>query len=58
VQRRASNSGVIMGSLGRAHRHQTLTVWVSDTTLAIKLDDEETRIARRTTTLPGAQHEG
>jgi hypothetical protein len=34
VQRRASNSGVIMvcGSLGRAHKHQTLTIWVSETT--------------------------
>lgn len=57
VQRRASNSGVIMVcgqkvSLGRAHRHQTLTIWVSETTLAIELDDEETRLVRRTTTLP------
>ncbi|WP_442914416.1 IS481 family transposase [Kribbella sp. NBC_00709] len=57
VQRRASNSGVIMVcgqkiSLGRAHKHQTLTIWVSETTLAIELDDEETRVVHRTTTLP------
>jgi hypothetical protein len=57
VQRRGSNSGVIMVcgqmvSLGRAHRHKPRTVWVSDATLAIELDDEETRIVRRTTTLP------
>ena len=47
VQRRASNTGVIMVcgqkvALGRVHRHQTLTVHVSDTTLAIELDDGET----------------
>lgn len=39
-------------SLGRAHKHQTLTIWVSETTLAIELDDEQTRVVRRTTTLP------
>jgi hypothetical protein len=55
VQRRASNSGVIMVcgqkvALGRVHRHQTLTVHVSDTTLAIELDDGEIRVVRRTTT--------
>jgi hypothetical protein len=38
-------------SLGRAHKHQTLTIWVSETTLAIELD-EEARVVRRTTTLP------
>jgi hypothetical protein len=57
VQRRTSNSGVIMVcgqkvALGRAHKHQTLTIWVSETTLAIELDDQETRVVRRTTTLP------
>ena len=57
VQRRASNTGVITIcrqkiALGRAYRHQTLTVTVSDTTLAIELDDGETRAVRRTTTLP------
>jgi hypothetical protein len=38
-------------ALGRTNQHQTVTV--SETTLAIKLDDGETRIVRRTTTLPG-----
>ena len=55
VQRRASNTGVIMVAgqkvaLGRAHRHHTVTVLVSDTTLAIELDDGDTRVVRRTTT--------
>jgi transposase InsO family protein len=55
VQRRASNSGVIMVcgqkvALGRIHHHQTLTIRVSETTLAIELDDGETRVVRRTTT--------
>jgi len=57
VQRRASNTGVIMVcgqkvALGRVHQHQTVTIHVSDTTLAIELDDGETRVIRRTTTLP------
>jgi hypothetical protein len=57
VQRRASNTGVIMVcgqkiALGRDQRHRTLTVHVSETTLAIEVDDGETRIVRRTTTLP------
>ena len=39
-------------ALGRTHQHQTVTIWVSDTTLAIELDDGETRIVRRTTTTP------
>jgi hypothetical protein len=57
VQRRASATGVIVAcgqkvALGRIRQHQTLTVHVSDTTLAIELDDGETRVVRRTTTLP------
>jgi hypothetical protein len=57
VQRRASNSGVIMVcgqkvALGRAHKHQTVTVLVSETTLAIELPDSDTQIVRRTTTQP------
>jgi hypothetical protein len=57
VQRRASTTGVIMVcgqnvALGRIHQHQTVTVHVSDTTLAIELDDGETGVVRRTTTLP------
>jgi len=57
VQRRASNTGVIMVAgqkvaLGRVHKYQTVTVVVSETTLAIELDDEEVRVVRRTTTQP------
>jgi hypothetical protein len=57
VQRRASNTGVVMVcgqkvALGRAHRHRTLAIAVSETTLAIELDDQEVRVVRRTTTLP------
>jgi transposase InsO family protein len=57
VQRRASATGVIVIcgqkiALGRAHAGQTLTIAVSDTTLAIELDDAETRVVRRTTTTP------
>ena len=57
VQRRASNTGVIMVvgqkvALGRVHKHQTVTVAVSETTLAIELDDEEVRVVRRTTIQP------
>jgi hypothetical protein len=56
VQRRASSTGVIVVcrqkvALGRIHQHQTVTVLVSDTTLAVQLDDGETRVVRRTTTL-------
>jgi hypothetical protein len=44
VQRRASNSGVIMVvgqkiALGRAHAHTTVTVYVADTNLTIETDD-------------------
>ena len=39
-------------ALGRIHRHQTLTVHVSETTLAIELEDGETRVVRRTTSQP------
>jgi hypothetical protein len=54
VQRRASNTGVIMVAgqkvaLGRGNRHQTVTVAVSETTLAIQLPDGETHLVRRTT---------
>jgi transposase InsO family protein len=57
VQRRASATGVITVcgqkvALGRPHQHQTVDVHVSETTLAIELDDAETRVIRRTTTLP------
>lgn len=57
VQRRASNTGVIMVAgqkvaLGRTHKHQTVTVLVSETTLAIELEDGDTRVVRRTTDQP------
>lgn len=57
VQRRASNTGIIMVAgqkiaLGRAHKHQTVTVTVSETTLAVQLDDGDVRVIRRTTTQP------
>jgi len=55
VQRRASNTGVIMVvgqkiALGRVHKGQTVTVLVSDTTLAVELGDGEVRVICRTTT--------
>ena len=58
VQRRASNTGVITVAgqrvaLGRGHAGQTVTVLVSETTLAIELADHdgpETRLVRRTNT--------
>jgi hypothetical protein len=37
-------------ALGGTHAGQTLTVAVSETTLAIELDDAETGAVRRTTT--------
>jgi transposase InsO family protein len=57
VQRRASNTGGIMVcgqkvALGRQHKHHTVTVHVSETTLAIELPDTDTRIVRRTTDQP------
>ena len=55
VQRRASNTGIIticgqQVALGRVHRWQTVTIHVAATTLAIELDDGETRVISRTTT--------
>lgn len=47
VERTVSRIGLV--SLGN---HQLLVAAVSDTTLAIELDDGETRVVRRTTTLP------
>ena len=49
VQRRASATGVIVLAgqkiaLGRVHQHQAVTVHVSETTLAIELDDGGTRV--------------
>lgn len=39
-------------ALGRMHKHQTVTVLVSDTTLAIDLGDGDTKVVRRTTDQP------
>jgi hypothetical protein len=57
VQRRPSDTGVVMVcgqkvALGRAHQHQTATIAVSETILAIELDDQEVHVVRRTTALP------
>ena len=57
VQRRASNTGVMMvvGQkivLGRIHQHLTVTVLVSETTLAVDFGDGDARVIRRTTTQP------
>jgi hypothetical protein len=38
--------------LGRLHQHRTVTVTVSDTTLAIDLDDGDAQVVRRTTGRP------
>jgi hypothetical protein len=55
VQRRASNSGIIMVAgqkvaLGRIHAHTVVTVYVADTTLTIEAGDNDTRTVARTTT--------
>ncbi len=55
MAKRSPNTGVIMVAgqkiaLGRAHRHHTVTIMVSETTLAIELDDGDTRVVRRITT--------
>ena len=55
MQRRASNAGIVMVcgqeiAPGRLHRWQTVTIAVSETTLAIELPDQEPKIVRRTTT--------
>jgi transposase InsO family protein len=57
VQRRASNSGVIMVvgqkiALGRIHAGQIVTVHVADQTMTIDLGGDDTRTIRRTTTQP------
>jgi len=57
VQRRASNTGVIMVvgqkvALGRIHKHQTVTVLVSETTLTVEFGDGDARVIRRTTNQP------
>jgi len=39
-------------ALGRSCKHQTVTVLVSETTLAVELGDGDVRVIRRTTTQP------
>jgi hypothetical protein len=61
VQRRASNSGVIMVvgqkiALGRTHAHHELTVHVAEHTITVELDDGGHRTFRRTTTHPVRNH--
>jgi hypothetical protein len=56
VQRRASNSGIVMVvgqkiALGRAYKHQTVPIDVTETTVTIHLGDS-TRTVQRTTDLP------
>jgi transposase InsO family protein len=57
VQRRASNSGIVQVvgqkvALGRQWTHHTVTIHVSETTLAIELPDGETMTVGRTTDQP------
>jgi transposase InsO family protein len=57
VQRRASTTGVIMVAgqniaIGRQHQHQTVTVHVADTIVAIDLPDGDTKVMPRTTDQP------
>jgi transposase InsO family protein len=57
VQRRASATGVILVAgqkvaLGRTHQHQTVTVLVSETTLAVEFADGDTKIISRTSSQP------
>jgi len=57
VQRRVSSTGTICVcrqhvSVGRNHAGRIVVVHVSETTLAIELDDHEIKTIRRTTTLP------
>nr|WP_210414789.1 IS481 family transposase [Microlunatus elymi] len=57
VQRRASNTGVVTVAgqhvaLGREHQHRTVTVHVSETSLAIELPGADELVVRRTTIDP------
>jgi hypothetical protein len=57
VQRRVSATGVITVcrqpiALGRVHAGRTISVHVSEHTLAIELDDDEIRTVRRTNSRP------
>ena len=55
VQRKADKSGTLMVvkqrvSIGRVFAHATVTIHISETTLAIELPDGDTKVFRRTTT--------
>jgi len=52
LEHRSRDGLLSEGALGRVHRYRTVTIYVSETTLAIELDDGETRVVRRTTTQP------
>lgn len=57
VQRRASATGVSMvarqkAAVGRTTPGQTVTVLVTDTTLAVEFSDGETQVVNRTMTQP------
>src|SRR4029079_15898684 len=57
LQRRVSSSVIVMvcgqtNDRGRTHGQQTVTIHVADSTLAVELDDGETRVIRRTTQQP------
>jgi hypothetical protein len=57
VQRRTSATGVIVVAgqkiaIGRTHQHQTVTVLVCDTTLAIEFPDGDGKVVQRTTSQP------
>jgi hypothetical protein len=57
VQRLADNTGVISVcgqrlGLGHGYGRRTLTIAVSNTTLAVELDDGDVRVVRRTNTKP------
>jgi hypothetical protein len=40
------------------HKHQTVTVLVSDTTLGVELGDDDVRVIHRTTTNPCVEVSG
>jgi hypothetical protein len=57
VQRLADPTGMVSVcgqrfGLGRGYARRTLTIAVSETTLAVELDDGDVRVIRRTTTQP------
>ena len=45
-------------ALGRMHKHQTVTVPVSENILAVEFADGDTRVIHRTTTQPVRSNKG